>query len=152
MCNRNVDFSRWLTPSSSPGPTDTHYSDVIISAMAYQITGVLILCLTVCSGADQRKHQSSASLAFVRGIHRSPVDSPYKKGPVTPNMFSFDDVIMILHRPRSVRPFRSVTATMETLIIHIFFSHPLQLDYLPVATIGPLYNTFFGKKVLFASI
>ena len=44
-------------------------------------------------GADQRKHQSSASLAFVRGIHRSPVNSPYK-GPVTRKMFPFDDIIM----------------------------------------------------------
>ena len=35
-------------------------------------------CSTMCSGADQRKHQSSASLAFVRGIHRSPVNSPHK--------------------------------------------------------------------------
>ena len=41
---------------------------------------------TVCSGADQRKHQSSASLAFVRGIHRSPVNSPHK-GPVTRKCF-----------------------------------------------------------------
>ena len=44
-------------------------------------------------GADQRKHQSSASLAFVRGIHRRPVNSPHK-GPVTRKMFPFDDVIM----------------------------------------------------------
>ena len=44
-------------------------------------------------GADQRKHQSSASLAFVRGIPRWPVNSP-QKGPVTRKMFSFDDVIM----------------------------------------------------------
>ena len=51
-------------------------------------------CLLVCSGADQRKHQSSASLAFVRGIHRSPVNSAHK-GPVTRKMFPFDDVIMI---------------------------------------------------------
>ena len=50
-------------------------------------------CSTVCSGADQRKHQSSASLAFVRGIHRWPVNSPHK-GPVTRKMFPFDDVIM----------------------------------------------------------
>ena len=49
---------------------------------------------TVYPGADQRKHQSSASLAFVRGIYRWPVNSPHK-GPVTRNMFSFDDVIMI---------------------------------------------------------
>ena len=40
-----------------------------------------------------KKHQSSASLAFVRGIHRWPVNSPHK-GPVTRNMFPFDDVIM----------------------------------------------------------
>ena len=43
--------------------------------------------------ADQRKHQSSASLAFVRGIHRSPVNSPHK-GPVTWKMCPFDDIIM----------------------------------------------------------
>ena len=47
-----------------------------------------------CSDADQRKHQSSASLAFVRGIHRWPVNSPYK-GPVTREMFPSDHVIMI---------------------------------------------------------
>ena len=47
----------------------------------------------VCSGADQRKHQSSAPLALVRGIHLSPVNSPHK-GPVTRKMFPFDDVIM----------------------------------------------------------
>ena len=51
-------------------------------------------CLLNChSGANQRKHQSSASLAFVRGINRSPVNSPHKR-PVTRNMFPFDDVIM----------------------------------------------------------
>ena len=43
--------------------------------------------------ADQRKQQSSASLAFVRTIHRWPVDSPHK-GPVTRKMFPFDDVII----------------------------------------------------------
>ena len=59
-----------------------HYSDVIMSKMASQITSVLIVYLTVCSGPDQRKHHSSASLAFVRGIHRWPVNSPHK-GPVT---------------------------------------------------------------------
>ena len=71
-----------------------NYSDVIMSAMASQITGVSIVYSTVCSGAVQRKHQSSASLAFVRGIHRWPVNSPHK-GPVTRIMFPFDDVIML---------------------------------------------------------
>ena len=49
---------------------------------------------TVYSGADQRKHQSSALLAFVRRIHRRPVNSPHK-GPVMEKMFPFDDVIML---------------------------------------------------------
>ena len=70
-----------------------HYDDVIMGAMASQITSVTIVYSTVYSDADQRKHQSSASLAFVRGIHRGPVNSPHK-WPVTQKMSSFDDVIM----------------------------------------------------------
>ena len=62
-------------------------------AMASQITSLTIVYSTVYSGADQRKHQSSASLAFVRGIHRRPVNSPHK-WPVTSKMFPFDDVIV----------------------------------------------------------
>ena len=61
--------------------------------MASQITSLTIVYSTVYSDADQRKHQSSASLAFVWGIHRGPVNSPHK-GPVTRKMFPFDDVIM----------------------------------------------------------
>ena len=84
---------------------DFHYNDVIMSAMASQITEGSIICLTVCSGGDQRKHQGSASLAFVREIHRWPVDSP-QKWPVTRKMFPFDDVIMahviVLNGPRPV--------------------------------------------------
>ena len=68
-------------------------SDIIISALASQITGVSIVCSTICSGIDQRKHQCSASLAFVWGIHRWLVDSPHK-GPMTWKMFPFDDAIM----------------------------------------------------------
>ena len=64
-----------------------------MGAMASKITSLTIVYSTVCSGADQRKHQSSASLAFVRGIHRSPVKSPHK-WPVTRKMFPFDNVIM----------------------------------------------------------
>ena len=65
-----------------------HYNDVINRAKVSQITGVSIICSTICLVGDQRKHQSSASLGFVRGIHGSPVDSPHK-GPVTRKMFSF---------------------------------------------------------------
>ena len=64
-----------------------------MNAMASQISSVLIVCSTVCSGTDQRKHQSSASVALLRRIHRSPVDSSHK-GPVMCKMFPFDDIIM----------------------------------------------------------
>ena len=71
----------------------SHYTDVTMSPMSSQITSLGIVYSTVYSGADQRKHQSSASLAFVRRIHRGPVNSPHKR-PVTRKMFPFDDVIM----------------------------------------------------------
>ena len=69
------------------------YDDVTMSLMASQITSLTIVDSTVYSGADQRKHQSSASLAFVRGIHRGPVNSPHK-WPATRKMFPLYDVIM----------------------------------------------------------
>ena len=72
-----------------------HYNDVIMDSMAYQITSLTIVYSTVYSDADQRKHQSSSSLAFVWGIHRGPVNSPHK-WPVTRKMFPYDDVITIL--------------------------------------------------------
>ena len=63
-----------------------HYNDVIMTAIASQITSLTIVYSAVYSDADQRKHQSSASLAFVREIHRGPVNSPYK-WPVTRKCF-----------------------------------------------------------------
>ena len=75
-----------------------HYGNVIMSAMASGITSLPIVYSTIYSDADERKHQSSASLAFVREIHRWPGSSPHK-GPVTRKMFPFGDVIMVLTRP-----------------------------------------------------
>ena len=63
------------------GTKSLHYSDVIVGAMASQINSLTIVYLNVYS------------LAFLRGIHRWPVNSPHK-GPVTRKMFAFDDVIM----------------------------------------------------------
>ena len=79
----------YLTNISRPEAPERsiHYNDVIMGEMASQITRI------AKSGADQRKHQSPASLVFVLGIHRWPVNSPHK-GPVTRKMFLFDDVIM----------------------------------------------------------
>ena len=83
-----------------------HYNDVIMSAMASQITSLTIVYPPVYSHANQRKHQSSMSLAFVWGIHRWPVNSPHK-GPVTRKVFSFDDAIMrniIVFIPKATHP------------------------------------------------
>ena len=70
-----------------------HYNDVIMGTMVSQSTSLTSVYPIVYSDADQRKHQSSVSLAFVWGIHRWPVNSPHK-GPVARKMFPFDDVII----------------------------------------------------------
>ena len=70
-----------------------HYDDVIMTTMASQITSLTVVYSTVYSDADQSNHQSSASLAFMRGFHWGQVNSPHK-WPVTRKMFPFDDVIM----------------------------------------------------------
>ena len=82
-----------LIPYLMPMTVQSLFSDFTMGAIASQITSLTIVYLTVYSDADQRKHQSSASLAFVRGIHRWPVNSP-NKWPVTRKMFPYDDVIM----------------------------------------------------------
>ena len=91
----------WGSTSDRPNISKTthcsrfvHYDDVIMSAIASQITNLAIVYSTVYSDADQRKHQSTASLAFVWGIHRGPVNSPHK-GPVPRKIFPFGDVIML---------------------------------------------------------
>ena len=64
----------------------SHYNGVIMGAIASQITSLTIFNSTVYSDADQRKHQSSASLVFVWGVHRSTVNSQHK-WPVTRKCF-----------------------------------------------------------------
>ena len=71
-----------------------HYGDVIMGMIASQITSLTIVYSIVYSDSDQRKHQSSASLAFVWGIHRGLVNSPHCEWPVNRKMVPFDDVIM----------------------------------------------------------
>ena len=78
-----------------------------MNAMASQDTSLTIVYSTVYSGVDEKTHQSSASLAFVRGIHRWPVNSPHK-GPVTRKMFPFDDVIMFNHASAYVPQWHTV--------------------------------------------
>ena len=95
-----------------------HYCDAIMGAMASQITSVSTVWSAVCSGADQRKHQSSASPALVRGIHRSPVDSPHKRAG-TRKMFPFVDVIMQKSEKHCLIPFQMSLCQTVTILVYL---------------------------------
>ena len=113
----------------SPRRNPLHYNDVIMGAIASQITSITSVYSIIHSDSDQRKHQSSASLTFVRGIHRGPVNSPHK-WPVTRKCFhlmtsswreskttQFTDAK--LHRSPSQN---LVIAAMSELGFHEYFS------------------------------
>ena len=103
-------------------PKMSHYNgDVILGAISSQITSFTIVYSTVYSGTDQRKHQSSASLPFVREIHRSSVISLHKCL-VTRKMFPFDDVIM------------TVAAKLDIDLFHPIWAHVSLLS--PNTTVG----------------
>ena len=108
-------------------------------AMASQITNLTIVYSTFYSGTDQRKHQSSASLAFVRGIHRWPVNSPHK-GPVTRKMFPFDDVVM-----RFINAY-TFPGTMTLLSLLFTVISPSTSLFLIIATLGCLCVWHSGKS------
>ena len=91
----------WIPRLDLVAILNSHYNDVIMSTLASQITSLPIVYSVVYLRRKSKKHQSSASLAFVMGIHRWSVNSPHK-GPVTRKMFPFDDVIMLAGIPHSL--------------------------------------------------
>ena len=99
--------------------TFMHYNNVIIGAIASQVTSLTIAYATVYSSADHRKHQSSASMASVRRIHRWLVNSPHK-WPVTRKMYRFDYVIMIKidHYLTAKKHSKTQTVFIITLTAH----------------------------------
>ena len=86
--NTQIEDKPQINKSQQNCGAPIHYCGVIMGSMASQITGVSIVCSTVGSGTDQRKHQSFASLAFVRGVRRWTMNSPHKE-PVTRIMCPF---------------------------------------------------------------
>ena len=101
-----------------------------MSEIASQITSLTIVYSTVHSGADQSKHQSSASLAFVWEIHRWPVNFPYK-WPVTRKIFPFDDVIM-----RHISEF----------LVHVALCMMTSWHWNHFLITGTLWGTVYPKK------
>ena len=124
-----------------------HYNDVIMKAMASAITSLTSVYLTVYS--DQRKHQSSASLAFVRGIHRSPVNSPHK-GPVTRKLFPFDDVIMQWLKGYFFLPYvqiwaidEDITSILTSLLTYCLQCNQFRFNHVAIYWVNRMYN---GEK------
>ena len=116
-----------------------HYDDVIMGEIASQITSLTIFYSTVYSSADQRKHQSSASLAFMRGIHRGPVNSLHR-WPVTRKMFPFDDVIMVIWECR--------LSSQGCQLMQLYWGTDNHLSHPPVTslvliTLGDWNNNWF---------
>ena len=100
-----------------------HYNDVIMGGIASQIISRTIVYSTVYSDADERIHQSSASLAFVWGIHRWPVNYLHK-WPVTRKMFPFDDVIMV----QWVTELRDTLFVLFTILCNELYDYSLRAD------------------------
>ena len=97
-------FYPWPScPLLAPG---WHYSDVMISAMASQITSASIVCSTVCSVADQRKHQSSASLALCQG-------NPPVAGGFPSQRASNAEIVSIWWRHHDLMPVKQSQTTSE---------------------------------------
>ena len=126
-----------------------HYGDVIMGAIASQITSLTI----VYSDPDQRKHHSSASLVFVLGIHQLPVNSP-PKGPVTRKMFPFDDVIMgkCFHRGNAPAKVMHSQINKRQHVVHNisheiptwFLGHVLFISRVLVDSLGTLTQLLQG--------
>ena len=131
---------KWLVllrnPSRLPSVASgtAHYDDVIMGAIASQITSLTIVYSTVYSDADQREHQSSASLAFVWGIYRGPVDSPHK-WPVTRKMLPFHDVIMTWRKRRGMETLSVLLGTFPDSKVHETYLGPPGADR---AQVGPM--------------
>ena len=88
-----MDLTKYTAKGNQEGNDNNRYIDVIMGTIVYQITSLTVVYSTVYSDADQRKYQSSASLTFVWGNHRRPVNTPHN-WPVTWKMVPFHDVIM----------------------------------------------------------
>ena len=134
-----------------------------MTILASQITSLTVVYSIVYSGVNQRKHQSSASLAFVREIHWGPVNFPHK-WPVTRKMFPFDDVIMILHKSKTM--WLGENMHNQATYIYMYISIGLDNGLLPIRhqaimkTIadlsshrshGIIWNRNFPKIQLFSS-
>ena len=112
-----------------------------MGAIASQITSLTIVYSIVYSDADQRKYQSSASLAFVQGIHRGPVNSPHKWPVTRRKMFPFGDVIMHYFCIYIPRPSRG-NMDFHGFEMCLFFRFTQQLSIYAQYTLNGKWNVY----------
>ena len=125
-----------------------HYNDVIMDTIASQITSLTIVYSTVYSDADQRKHQRSASLAFVRGNYQGPVDFPHK-WPLTRKLFPFDDVIMMY----LIRKLLSLRCVLSQLWCdNLMFTPVLQNNFSGTRSAVPLETNQLKRIYIYPSL
>ena len=110
-----------------------HYNDVIMSTMASQITSLMIVYSAVYSGGDQRKRQISASLTFVWGIHRSPVNSTQKASDAENTSIWWRHHVAYRQRPSA-----SLHRTLY-VFLHSAFRGSI---WSPTLLVLPLFNLF----------
>ena len=120
-----------------------HYNDVITIPMASRFTSLAIVYSTVYSGADQRKHQSCASLAFVRRIHRLPVNSLHKR-PATRQTFPFDDVIMGVTTFHWWELLTTNSARVDTKLYYYYW---MVFKFCHAQPLCHELNLFFGRSI-----
>ena len=113
-----------------------------MSSLASRITSLTIVYWTVYSRVDQRKHQSSASLAFVWGIHRWPVNSPHK-WPVTRKMFPFDDVIMIITALKLGHGWLITSYKNYGMYLLLPYPNPMLLQMIPMLLAKRVLSKYF---------
>ena len=129
-------------------PNKTHYSDVIMNPIASQIAGVSSVCSSVWLGADHKKHQSSVSLVFVRGIGRIPVNSP-RKGPVMRKLFPFYDVIVYKY---CIGTYVDSTVNIDTEVILVLRNLVLILQEISPFLLKPYPIIAPDLKLVFSSV
>ena len=144
ICWFKQHSSEWNYMNSLTREQLEYYNDVIMGAIWSQITILTIVYSAIYSGVDQSKHQSSASLAFVRGIHRGPVNSLHK-WPVTRKMFSFDDVIMAHECILSTMAINALV--LKHLAINIHCADQISIVFVTIRSVSDKNFTFMINNI-----
>ena len=135
-----TDFVENVFQINTDGPRlviPPHCDDAIMDMIASQITSLTVVYSTVYSDADQRKHQSSVSLAFVRGIHRG-------------RMASNAESISIWWRRYEISLSRKPTAQIMTDIVDWIICTCRSISFIHIKCLIMAWRIWLNKSILFS--